>query len=149
MTLAAVAHVNNRNSRAAAAEAAETLRQGLAGQRPDVLIAFATAGYTQPELIGTLRAAFAGVPLCGCSAEGVLTTAGGSDEGSHALAVMALRSEAMRFSTLSVRDVGADSRRAGRALAAQVQRALADGAPASARVLRSAHCSIWRPRRRG
>jgi hypothetical protein len=103
--------------RRAASEALERL-----GAAPDLVLVFATAGYELTEVLRGVRAMTGDAPLSGCSCEGIITQAG-SNEGSHALCVMALASKRLRFTTFNVRGLSAGSKRCGEELAARVNAA--------------------------
>lgn len=126
ITRAGVGKSSRRLARRAGREAALAALEELDGLRPDLLLVFATTGLAQQELLDGVAEVAAGVPLCGCSGEGVITQ-GSSDESSHAVSVMAVASEALRFTTLFVpaSPPPADGDLAP-ALAAAVRGALAD-----------------------
>ncbi|MBI3181764.1 MAG: FIST C-terminal domain-containing protein [Myxococcales bacterium] len=90
------------------------------------MLAFATAGYDQEELLRGVSEVTGGSPLAGCSAEGVITHEG-SDEGSHAIGVMALASDRLTFDTFSSGDVSAEPRSCGERLSEQLRAAPAGG----------------------
>jgi hypothetical protein len=90
------------------------------GREPDLLLVYATSGYDHAQVLRALRARAPAAAISGCSAEGVITQ-GRADEVDHALAVMAVASDALRFDALLQRDYGDDSATAGRALAGQVR----------------------------
>jgi hypothetical protein len=119
-TSVGIGHSQNRDSRLAGQEAGTAALVSLEGRRPSLVLMFATAGHDQAALLASVRAVTGEAPLSGCSAEGVITQAG-SDEGSHAVAVMALASDELRFRTLAARGLSSDSRRCGRELAACIE----------------------------
>ena len=116
-----IGYNQNRDSRLAGQEAAKAALVKLEGRRPSLILMFATAGHDQAALLSSVRSATGEAPLSGCSAEGVITQSG-SDEGSHAVAVMAIASGEIGFRTLGARGLSSDSRRCGRELAAGVER---------------------------
>ena len=90
-------------------------------QRPaSLLLLFATTGYDQAEVLAGIGDVAGQTPLSGCSGEGVITHRG-SDEGSHALAVMAIASHRATFVTLLATDLALRPRECAIALAEQVQ----------------------------
>jgi len=103
----------------AGCEAALAAWTELGEARAGLILVFATAGHDQNELLRGVTAVTGSVPLSGCSAEGVITRRG-SDEGTHAVGVMAICSETMRFSTLRSPAVSKDSRRCAAELAKQL-----------------------------
>lgn len=105
-----------RAGRAAAAQAVA----GLDGQAPSALLVFATAGHDQARLLEGVRAVSGQAPIAGCSAEGIITEAG-SDEGTHAVAVMALASDTIRFRSLAARALTESSERCGREIARAIR----------------------------
>ncbi len=70
------------------------------GLRPDLLLVFATAGHDQAELLRGIREVTGDCPLAGCTGAGVITQTG-SDEGSRAVAILAVAGDAVSFHTLS------------------------------------------------
>jgi hypothetical protein len=101
--------------REAAMLACERLDRG-----PHLFLVFATAGYDQAELLSGVRSASRGTAISGCSGEGIITQAG-SDEISHAVAVMAIASDRATFDSFQVSDLSKDARRCGAELASQIE----------------------------
>jgi len=101
--------------REAATLACEELNHG-----PNLFLVFATAGYDQAELLSGVRSASRGTAISGCSGEGVITQTG-SDEVSHAVAVMAIASDRATFDSFQVGDLSKDARRCGDLLASQIE----------------------------
>lgn len=114
-TTATVGHSRNRNPERAGHEAASLAREQL-GADPAVVLVFATAGYDPHRLVGAIAAELPGVPMVGCSAEGIIA-GDRSDEGTHAVAVMAIASDQAWFATVCIPNIGADPLSAGEALA--------------------------------
>jgi hypothetical protein len=100
-------------------EAAEEARRGLAGRSPSLVLVFATAGHDQESLMAGVTEVLGTENVSGCSAEGVITAAG-SEEVSHAVAVMAIASDDLTFHTYSVPHFGERSRAAGAQLAEEL-----------------------------
>ncbi|MCA9613990.1 MAG: FIST C-terminal domain-containing protein, partial [Myxococcales bacterium] len=67
------------------------------------VLVFATAGYDQRVLLEAIRREVPNAALAGCSGSGVITRRG-SDEGTHCVSVLAIRSDAARF--VSLREEG-------------------------------------------
>jgi hypothetical protein len=84
------------------------------------LFLFATTGYDQAEVLAGIADVAGQVPLSGCSGEGVITRRG-SDEGSHALAVMAIASDRATFVPLLATGLARGPRECATALAEQSQ----------------------------
>ena len=112
---------DSRDSFAAGRAAATEALAPFAGRAPGVLVVFATAGHDQQALLDGIRDVAGPVPLSGCSAEGVISRAG-SDEGTHAVGVMALGSDHIRFRTLAAPGLSKHSEEGGRALVAGAAR---------------------------
>jgi hypothetical protein len=118
MTIAAsIGKSTTRNSREAGVAAARAAIGQLAGAPTGVLV-FGTAGYDQVQLLQGIREVTGSTPLLGCSGEGVITQNVGSDESTHAVAVMALAGVPLH--TFHSHKVSDDPHRAGQALAAAV-----------------------------
>ncbi len=117
-TSVGVGRSESRDSYRAGDEAAAQATARLEGA-PALVLVFATTGHDQAQLIAGVRAVTGSAPLSGCSAEGIITRSG-SEEGSHAVAVMAIASDELRFVTLSARGLAAEPRRCGRELGAGI-----------------------------
>jgi hypothetical protein len=117
---AGVGMSHHRNPQVAGREA---VRQALAAvgiEKPDFVFLFATVGYDQQDLLRAVRAAAGDVPLCGCSAEGVIAC-GEADESNFAVGVMAIRLDQLRFRHGIVTGLKEDPAKAGRAIAEAIQ----------------------------
>jgi hypothetical protein len=90
------------------------------GRPASVLLLFATTGHDQAEVLAGIADVAGQTPLSGCSGEGVITRSG-SDEGSHALAVMAIASDRAAFVPLLATDLPRGPRECARALAEQIR----------------------------
>jgi hypothetical protein len=119
MTRIGVGTSSNRDGHVAGLEAARMAFASLGGERAAVVVALATAGYAQEAVLGGVSEIFPRVPMSGCSAEGVITRTL-SAESSHAVGVLAIASEDIRFDTCIVRGFAEDSASAGRALARDI-----------------------------
>ena len=124
-TIAHVGTSHHVDSTAAGAEAAALALTPLAGRAPSVALVFASADHDHPALLAAVQAALPGVPLVGCSGEGVIAQ-NDSNETYAAAAVMVVASDRIRFQTFLIDDYGADPAGAGRRLAALVNEAAAD-----------------------
>lgn len=108
---AAVGESQSRDSEAAGREATLAALDGTGGQA-DALLVFATAGHDQEALLRGIREVAADVPMAGCTGAGIITRAG-SDEGTHAVGVLALRAPGLRFEVLAERGLSEDAEAAG------------------------------------
>lgn len=118
-TRGAVGRSRSKDSRAAGREAAEQAAAALGGARASLVLAFATTGHDQEALLGGIADVLPDARISGCSAEGVITRAG-SDESSHAVALLALTEGELSFATYSIPGFGEDSAACARALAAAI-----------------------------
>ena len=80
---------------------------------------FATTGYDQATVVRAVREAAGGVPLVGCSAEGVISER--SRETPYALLVAVIKSDSVRFHPAKATGLKEDSRAAGRSLGEQLR----------------------------
>ncbi len=113
---------HHRNPKVAGTEAAEKALVSAGIDRPDFVFLFATVGYPQKTVLDAVRQATGRAPLCGCSGEGIIAHAI-ADESNFSVAVMALKSDEVRFANGLEAGLKADSedvgRRAGRAIQAK------------------------------
>ncbi|HEY2513120.1 MAG TPA: FIST N-terminal domain-containing protein [Polyangiaceae bacterium] len=121
-TSAAVGKSNVRRAGPAGREAAEKAVGQLSGGKADLVLVFATAGYDQAALLDGVRDVTKATPLAGCSGEGIITQEG-SDEGAHAVAVMAIASDKATFQTFRQEGYSKDARGCGAAIADRVREA--------------------------
>jgi hypothetical protein len=118
-TQAGVGRSTCRASADAAREAVRLAGAGLGGSPADFCLVYSTARHEQEVILAEVRAAFPAARVSGCSAEGVI--AGGvSDESDFALAVLAIRSDTLRFEPFLVHGYDVDSAAAGAELAREV-----------------------------
>jgi hypothetical protein len=111
---------HHRNPRVAGQEAAQKALEAAGLEKPDFVFMFGTVGYDQQALLRAVREATAGVPLCGCSGEGIIA-GDEADESNFSVAVMAIRSDQLRFGTGIVTGLKNDPAGAGRAIAEAIQ----------------------------
>jgi hypothetical protein len=111
---------HHRNPRVAGQEAATRAITAAGVERPDFVFMFAAVGYDQQALLRAVSEATGQAPLCGCSGEGILA-AGEADESNFAVAVMAIRSDQIRFSNGMVTGLKQSSETVGRAIAQAIQ----------------------------
>ncbi len=123
-THAKVGLSRREDSRQAGMEAAAQALSGVGGQ-PDLLILFASDRYNQPAVLQGIRSVTGPVPLIGSCATGIITPSGIHTD---AVAVMALRSEALRMALAATEDGLNSPRIAGERLAEVLLQCLpADG----------------------
>jgi hypothetical protein len=83
------------------------------------MLVFATAGHDQEPLLTAIRREAPYAALVGCTGAGVITRSG-SDEGTHAVAVLAIASDRARFEALSEEGFSHDAEALGARLGEQV-----------------------------
>lgn len=120
-TRVGVGESRHRKGAEAGREAAAAAVARMGGGTASLVLVFATAGHDQDELLAGVRDVTGDAPLSGCSGAGVITRRG-SDEGSRAVAVMAIASDRIAFDTLLIPGLGGDPAGAGRAIAAAAAR---------------------------
>ena len=123
---AGVGRSGTHDSAKAGREAAQAAREKLQDAAPAFALVFGTAGHDQDALLAGVSAALGPVPLSGCSAEGVITQHG-SDECSHAVAVMAIAAEDVQFRTYLVSAFAENAAQAAQSLSQQVGEAASSG----------------------
>jgi hypothetical protein len=104
----------------AVGEAVSVARSQSGIERPDLVLLFGGVGYDQKKLVRTTRELTGGAPLAGCSAEGIITSAG-AIEAPFAVAVALIKSDDVRFRVVFAKGLKADSRRVGREIADGLQ----------------------------
>jgi hypothetical protein len=106
----------HRNPVQAGQEAVQTAFASAGIDRCDFVMLFATVGYDQQLLLRTVRTATGGVPLCGCSAEGIIAQSR-TDESNHAVVVLVWRSDEIHFHPVKALGLRENSRAVGTAVA--------------------------------
>jgi hypothetical protein len=119
---ASVGKSSKRSSVDAGREAAQKAMAGLGQDKAGLVLVFATAGYQQQECIAGITEVTGKTPMAGCSGEGIITQEG-ADEGTHAVAVMAIGGSSIGFDTFRVTGFAQDARRCGLELARQLRAA--------------------------
>lgn len=84
-----------------------------------MLLVFATIGYDQRVLLGSIQAVIPSVPLVGCSGEGVLSHRF-ADESSYSVGIMAIASDQMRVHTGLSEGLEGHSEEVGRDIGKQI-----------------------------
>jgi hypothetical protein len=113
------------DSAIAGREATKAAMAQLWGAPPRVAIVFSSADHDHDALVAAVRDTTGGVPVVGCSGEGVIA-GNESTEAFSAVAVMLVASDRIGFETFLVEDYAADPAGAGATLAAQVNERIAD-----------------------
>jgi hypothetical protein len=121
-TWASVGKSSIRRAAQAGREAAEKALAGIPSGKADLVLVFATEGLDQAAMLDGVRQATKDAPLAGCSGEGIITQEG-SDEGAHAVAVMAISSDRATFRTFRVDGYSRDPRASGGTIADIVREA--------------------------
>jgi hypothetical protein len=119
-TTVGVGYSFHRNPEEAGREAAVNAMKQAGIEVPDFVFVFATVGYSQDILIGALREATSGAPLSGCSGEGIIAQDTVS-ESNFGVAVMAIKSDELRFNNACATEIGHRSDIAGEHLAAEIK----------------------------
>lgn len=108
----------NKNPYNAGFEAAKIAAEKLNGDKPSFVIAFASVSFDQEELVRGIREATEHAPLIGCSDAGEITNDGPHEK---SVAVMAIRSDTLAFTSGLGGEVRADAREAGRTVAKEIK----------------------------
>ena len=106
------------SSSEAGAQAAWAARDRLGGD-PACAIVYGTVFYDQRALLRAVREVFGGVPIVGCSTQGIAHR-GGVDEVDRVVGVAAIGGASIRAESAHAEGIAADPRGAGRRLAAAV-----------------------------
>ena len=116
---AGVGKSNHRNPKIAAKEAVERALKAGEFEKADFAFMFATVGYPQKALVQAVRKELQGTPMCGCSAEGVITPYD-ADENNFAVSILLIHSDTISFSNGFVENLRENSGEAGKKIAEQV-----------------------------
>ena len=111
------------DARAAAHDAASQAASQLGSPEADLTLVFATAPYDQEALISTIGEHLNPESIIGCSGEGTISGST-SSERDHALSILAVRSESLRFERFLVDGYGDDPQAAGTELGRQIEEAI-------------------------
>src|SRR5919202_5155521 len=113
---AGVGMSRHHNPNVAGREAAEQALEDAGLEKPEVVFMFATVGYDQRSVLGTVREATGAAPLSGCSAEGTIS-GDEADESNFSVVVMAISSDELRWHNGLARGLSTDSLAAGQQVA--------------------------------
>ncbi len=119
-TQAGVGISHHRNPKVAGREAAAKALTAAGIETPDFVFMFASVGYDQRELLDAVRGTTGRAPLSGCSGEGVIVK-DEADESNFSVAVMAIRSDELRFSNAIAAGLKDDPEAVGGAIARQIR----------------------------
>jgi hypothetical protein len=112
------------DSRDAGRAAGEAIARQFGADRPKAAIVYMTMNHDQPVVLEGLRAALGpGVPVLGCTVQGVVSNGELTEEG-LAVGVMAFGGSALNCTAAIEREVQQDTRAKGRALAQSLKRGL-------------------------
>lgn len=119
-TRAGVGHSLATEPAVAGRDAAMAAMASLGGRSADACLVFATAAYDQSELIGAIRRVVGAARVSGCSGEGIIVGPD-SHERDHAVAVMVIASDVLRFEPFLGKGLGEDSAGLARDLGCAIQ----------------------------
>ncbi|MCI5146302.1 MAG: histidine kinase, partial [Candidatus Electrothrix sp. AR3] len=111
---------HHRNPVIAGKEAIEKAREMAGIEKADFVVLFGSVGYDQERLVKTVYEATGGVPLCGCSGEGVIV-GDEADESNFSVAVLLIRSSDIHFTNGITTGLKEDSADVGRRVADAVR----------------------------
>ena len=109
----------NADSYQSGYEAAKSAHGRMGGDRADLVIAFSSVAFDQAEMARGIRDAAPGAFFIGCSDAGEITNEGPAQKSA---AVMAIRSDTVKFHTGLGRDIKNGVREAGQAVAREVKK---------------------------
>lgn len=101
-------------------EAFASASVSLQGKSPSFMLLFASPAYDQEKLLNALRAKAPGAVIVGCSTSGEITSVAGSLD--HSIALLTIASDQMKFVAGVGHNIADDPRKAGQALAEDIQR---------------------------
>ena len=107
---------HHHNPKQAGKEAVERAMSNADSRTPDFVFMFASVGYDQKVLIDTVNRASGGVPLSGCSGEGIIST-GEADESNFSVATMVIQSDELVFRNACATGLKQDSGLCGKKIA--------------------------------
>lgn len=107
-------------STAAGREAAVMALGSLEGKKADIAIVFSGVGHNQKEMLESIRQALPETPVIGCSAKGIIVGKD-CDENIYSIGVMAIASDEFKFLPLLVKDLAANSYKAGETIGTAVK----------------------------
>lgn len=118
-TKTSVGNSKARNSYEAGKLAVKDALKKLGGKKADLAMVFASVNYEQDQLLKGVASEIPGIPISGCSGEGVISSAG-SDETPYSVSVMLFSSDKVQFESFRVLGLKEDSAGCGRQLAEMV-----------------------------
>lgn len=117
MIQAGIGQSKNNDAKKAGQEAYQMALNQIAGEKPELVLVFASAKFDQKQLLDAIKSAAGEIQVIGCSTSGEITTQGPDKE---SVAVMALKADQIDFAIGLGKGVKADSRQAGRQVAQDV-----------------------------
>jgi hypothetical protein len=126
-TQAGVGMSHHRNPKRAAKEATEAALGQAGIEHPDFVFLFASIAYNQQVLVKTVRELTKQAPLAGCTGEGIVSN-GEADESNFSVAVMALKSDRLRFEAAIADGLSEGSEPVGHKIAQQLKPKVKDDA---------------------
>lgn len=121
MIQAGVGQSKNNDSKKAGQEAYQMALNQIAGEKPELVLVFASSKFDQKQLLDSIKSEIENVPVIGCSTSGEITNQGPNKE---SVAVMALRADNIDFAIGLGKGVKENSRQAGQQAAEDVQKKL-------------------------
>ena len=109
---------NRTDSYQAGFEACKMAIEKMGAGVPDFVITFASVAFDQNELMRGIKEASGGAPGIGCSDAGEITNAGPSEK---SVAIMAIKSDQIRFVNGMGLDIKTDARAAGASVAREIK----------------------------
>jgi len=113
-----VANSLSKDTETAAREVCAKVKNGLGGNRADLLLCFSSVLHDQANLLGEIATDLGGSPLLGCSDAGGIVTDGPFKQ---SVSLMGIVSEKIKFSTGVGKDIDRDARKAGADLAKAIK----------------------------
>lgn len=92
----------------------------LSGEKPDLLILFSSIAHDLPRLMQGVGSLAGDIPICGCTGAGIITDQG-SDEATHSIALMGIRSNNIHITPFIYSNLSAGPEDAGDKIASLVQ----------------------------
>ncbi|MFH1392569.1 MAG: FIST N-terminal domain-containing protein [bacterium] len=122
MIQAGVGQSKNNDSKKAGQEAYQMALSQIAGEKPELVLVFASSKFDQKQLLDSIKSETEKIPVVGCSTSGEITNQGPNKE---SVAVMAIRADNIDFAVGLGKGVKENSRQAGKQTAEDVQKKLA------------------------
>src|SRR3989338_9812409 len=118
MIKAGVSSSKNKDAYLAGYEAGKLAAEKIGGGKPDLVIAFASSSFDQKELVRGIRETTGEALFIGCTDAGEITNEGPATK---SVAVMAIKSDKIKFTTGLGKNIKAGAREAGQAVAREIK----------------------------